>query len=380
MDHKTDNIDKDLILIIDDEESNLQLLCSILTEYKKSIATNGTEGLQLIKKLSPDLILLDIMMPEIDGLEVCKQIKCDPSISEIPIIFITSKNQSSDIVEALKIGAVDYISKPFNREELLARIKTHIELKKMRDLIKNQNLKLKELYSDKSNFLSIATHDLKNTIMVIHGFAKLLKNHISEYSQDNILEISQDIFLGTETMINIINNLVLVSELEDNKIKLHPEQINLRALTNEIISNFSESIQTKNLIINIDYQTKNWKTISDISLLNICLQNLVSNAIKFSPFNAEIKIRIYNNIVEDKNHGFVIEIQDQGPGIKKDEIPLLFKKFSKLSSISTNNETTVGLGLAITKMVSRLLKGEILYDTNYFKGSRFILRIPLTLN
>lgn len=368
-----------LILIIDDEESNLQLLCSILTDYKKSLATSGREGINLAKKLKPDLILLDILMPEIDGFEVCKTLKADKSLSEIPIIFLTSKNQPDDIVEALEIGAVDYISKPFNRNELLARIRTHLELKKSKDLISLQNIQLTKLNDDKSNFLSIAAHDVKNILMVIHGFSKLLKNQIYKYSTENILDISNDIFWGTEAMISIINNLVLVSDLEDDKIKPIPEEINLIDFIETIIGEFEESIKAKNILVDIDYQATDIVIVSDVNLLSICLKNLISNALKFSPRDTDIAVNVLPDTISNINEELNIEILDRGPGIMEDEVEKLFKKFSVLSSETTNNELMIGLGLAISEMASKLLNGKLYYDKNYDNGAKFVLSIPLKL-
>ncbi len=180
---------KPLILIIDDSKDNLHFLCDIFPEYRKAVSVSGSEGIKLAKSLEPDLILLDILMPGMDGFEVCRQIKAIEALQDIPIIFLSGKSQIEDIVKAFRIGAVDYITKPFKQDELQVRVKNNLELKASRDLIKKQKLIVESLNNDLKEFLSIATHDLKNSLVVIQGFNKLLLERFDKFSNSEKLEI-----------------------------------------------------------------------------------------------------------------------------------------------------------------------------------------------
>jgi two-component system sensor histidine kinase/response regulator len=375
-----ENGEKPLILIIDDSKENLHFLCDIFVEYRKSVTVSGLEGIKLASSLKPDLILLDILMPEINGFDVCRAIKENPDNVDIPIIFLSGKTKLEDIVKGLKLGAVDYITKPFEQEELKVRVKTNLELKASKDLIKRQSEKLAQLNDDFRHFLAIATHDLKNSLLVIQGFTKLLIERYQKFSDVEKLDLLSDISLTSETMYKIIMNLSYVTKLEEGKIQPYFTEFDINYLLNNSINYFKEIANTKNININYINKIKQLSVYQDLSLIKECIDNLLSNAIKFSPMQSQITVIAYSESI-NKNmiQMFVIEVEDEGPGIKEEEQPLLFKKFVRLSSQATNHEITTGLGLAITKMIVELLNGEVSYISQHSKGSKFVLKFPATM-
>ena len=171
-----------LILIVDDIQKNLQLLANTLYDagYEIAMAESGKEALEFLKDTLPDLILLDVMMPELSGFEVCKILKEDDRTKSVPVIFLTAKVETDSIIEGFELGAVDYVTKPFNSSELLSRVKTHVELKRSRDKLIEYNIELIKLNKTKSEFLGIAVHDLKNPLQGVMSFSDLLLQKFNE--------------------------------------------------------------------------------------------------------------------------------------------------------------------------------------------------------
>jgi two-component system, sensor histidine kinase and response regulator len=377
---EVENGEKPLILIIDDSKENLHFLCDIFVEYRKSVTVSGIEGIKLASSLKPDLILLDILMPEINGFDVCRAIKENPDNIDIPIIFLSGKTKLEDIVKGLKLGAVDYITKPFEQEELKVRVKTNLELKASKDLIKQQSEILAQLNEDFRHFLAIATHDLKNSLLVIQGFTKLLIERYQKFSDVEKLDLLSDISVTGETMYKIIMNLSYVTKLEEGKIQPYFTEFDINYLLKDSINYFKGIGNTKNININYINKIKQLSVYQDLSLIKECVDNLLSNAIKFSPMQSQITVIAYSESI-NKNmiQMFVVEVEDEGPCIKEEEQPLLFKKFARLSSQATNHEITTGLGLAITKMIVELLNGEVSYISQHSKGSKFVLKFPASM-
>ena len=185
------------VLIVDDIEENLQVVGSILGEKNIAIlfAKNGKQAIKIAQKKLPDLILLDINMPEMNGYEACKILKKDKQTSEIPIIFLSALNEKSDVVKGFEYGGVDYVTKPFNKAELLSRVNTHLELKYSKDQVKKQNKELKELNATKDKFFSIIAHDLKNPFYAISGLLELLFKRFEKYSDEKKKQFIKDMIV-----------------------------------------------------------------------------------------------------------------------------------------------------------------------------------------
>jgi len=213
------------ILIVDDVQKNIQLLASILSEegYDIIIAENGQEALDITKEVLPDIILLDIMMPVLDGFETCKRLKESLATKEIPVIFLTAKIETDDIVKGFRTGGVDYVTKPFNKEELLARVNTHLELKLARDarkenlkIISEKNNKLEELNRFKNEFLGMAAHDLRSPLGFIYTCCIMGKD-FPQKQADYLEKISK----STDHMLELLNNLLDITAIESGKLNLN---------------------------------------------------------------------------------------------------------------------------------------------------------------
>jgi len=374
------DLSKQLILIIDDSKESLHYLCDIFKDYRKAVTSSGTDGIKMANKLKPDLILLDILMPEIDGFEVCRRIKENPENKDIPIIFLSGKTLLEDVVKGFRFGAVDYITKPYENEELMVRVKNNLELKASKDMIKHQNQIMEQLNLELKNFLNIATHDLKNSLLVIQGFLKIILDYKDKFTEEEKLEMLTDISMTSESMYKIITNLLLVTKLEANEISPYPANLDISNLLNESVNFYRTKADLKNINIIQINKIRQEEILQDYTLVKECVDNILSNAVKFSPRDSTVYIRSYSESANiHKIPKIIIEVEDEGPGIKKTEFNLLYKKFSKMSSLPTNKELTTGLGLAITKMIVELLDGSIEFESRIDKGTKFILKFPANL-
>ncbi len=371
-----------IILIVDDQIENLQIIGNILKVYdlKKAIATNGYEALEISRRIYPDLILLDIMMPEIDGLQVCRKLKENPLTRHIPIIFLTAKTQEEDIVAGFEAGGVDYITKPFKTSELLSRVKTHLDLKLQKDTITEQNEFLKNLIKEKNELMAIAAHDLKNPLQVMVGFAKIIEERCNSLNAEDVIDIAKDIRTSGESMFRIITDLLDLNAAEENKVQFNIELVDLNELIIELIDQYRLKTEEKRIKIFFEAEQKNIYIESDPARLLQVLDNLLSNAIKFSPFDRNIYIS--SNIINENNENSRIrfQIQDEGPGIAPEDMDILFVKFARLRNRPTNNETSTRLGLSIVKKFLELMNGRVWCESEFGFGAKFIFELPQYLN
>ncbi len=363
-----------LVLIVDDVPKNIQLLGNILNNegYDIIIAENGKEALERISDVLPDIILLDIMMPEMDGYETCKILKENDRTRDIPVIFLTAKTEMEDIVKGFNAGSVDYVTKPFNSTELMARVKTHIKLKKLFDKEKEYVKELKELNKLKNKLLGIAAHDIRSPIATMQMNIEFLLNILME----NLTEEQIDILKDTQYLVNYMNRLLSdildITAIEAGKLTLNMQkQDYMDFLTYNIKMNRILS-DKKNIKINFIYEDNLPEILFDRDKMTQVMNNLIGNAVKFSNKNTTITID-----VKMKDNYIVTDVIDEGQGIPDAELSKLFKEFQRVSVKPTGNETSTGLGLAITKKIVEGHKGTIGVESKKGKGSRFYFTLPV---
>lgn len=363
---------KSKVLIIDDVPQNIKLLASILYEEGVSIwlANNGKQGIEIAKKEKPDLILLDIAMPGINGYEVCQYLKGNDTTRHIPIIFLSAKNESKDIVYGLHLGAIDYITKPFNAEELLSKVFTHLELKHTKDLIESQKKELEQLNTTKDKLFSVIGHDLRNPLSNIIGFSELLVKHSHDYSPEKIERFANYIYSTSLQTHTLLESLLEWSRHQRKHTKYDPQIYQLKEQVSAIIDFLNQSAKNKQ----IELTTKIAKDIrvkADANMLNTILRNLINNAIKFTEPGGEIKISAK---VQDQQ--IEISVADTGVGMTKKEIEGLFNLETSESKLGTAQEKGTGLGLLLCYEFVKQHKGDIWVDSKPGKGSRFTFTIP----
>jgi len=362
-----------VILVVDDVQQNIQVVGTLLREAGYSImpATSGAAALQRVGKKLPDLILLDLMMPELDGLEVCRRLKSAPETKSIPIIFLTASNEMEHLVQGLAAGAVDYVTKPFNPPELLARVQTHLELKHARDTIVRYGDELRRLNEEKNEFMGIAAHDLRSLLNAVRGYAEMLIEE-PDLDQQERLELLARIRGGADRMAAMVQNLLDANRIERGEMKLNLASIDLQPLVKSIVDANQSRAAAKQQSIHFDCESAALPAMVDDQVMVQVLENLVSNAVKYSPVAKSIFVRLKRTA-----EGVRCEVQDEGPGLSPEDQQKLFGRFARLSAKPTGGESSTGLGLSIVKKMVETMNGRVWCESQPGNGATFIVELPV---
>ncbi len=363
------------ILMVDDLPKNLQVLGSILKSqgYQVEFATNGKNALTWLEKRKFDLILLDLMMPEMDGFEVCQNIRKKDDFNDMPIIFLTAKVDKESLVRGFQLGGQDYISKPFDSSELLARVRTHLELRESKRKLKevnnwlekkveertedlklandklteaNKNLdilskQLMSLDAEKTEFLQIISHEIRTPLNAIKGFLGLVKNKVKEEKALNYFNYIDEASYRLE---RFSIQALLITELRVKKYPVKKISIGVKeGLENLISTKFINTLNEKNISFKFDLPNENIEIKADKELFFTCVSNIIENAIRYSNLKGEILFKAYT-----QDNGVCLETLDQGPGFSKKALLKLHKLF--VSGSDGFNEGK-GLDLAVVHLI-----------------------------
>lgn len=359
------------ILIVDDNANNLKVVAGVLKGegYQFRMAKSGAQALSILEILKPDLILLDIQMPEMDGYETCRRIKENKDFALIPIIFLTANTDADSISKAFKHGGVDFVSKPFNCDELLARIATHIQLKTQAEELKYQ-------IKTKDKFFSIVSHDLKNPLTTIIGFSELLDNNFDNLDPDKIKEFIHYINESSKYSNDILNELLTWSRIQRGALRSDRTNCNLSHILNSNIEGHIPQAKAKNINLNFDFNSE-LPICADENMISTVIRNLISNAIKFTPNGGEIFVSSKEKIINDKKV-IETEISDTGIGMSTEQLNKLFKIEYNVNSKGTNDESGTGLGLVLCKEFIAQNDGEIRVESELSVGSKFIFNLAVS--
>ncbi len=374
------------ILIIDDNPDNLKVLGNMLNEngYHPLFAHSGKKALNAIKHQLPILILLDIMMPDMDGFEICQRLKQDATLKDIPIIFLTAKTEKEHVLEALEQGAVDYVIKPFNNNELINRITTHCELKiakeKLRQKLEELQIaklkreqkvaELKQANATKDKFFSIIAHDLGHLFDKLLNLSDLLVDKTVPFNLDKKKQFLLFIQQSSKMGYDLLDNLLAWSRLQIGKLQLKQTTFNLETLINNNIKFLETQITLKKITIALSLKITS--VFADENMLDTVIRNLLSNAIKFTPVNG--KIELISKPVGSKQ--IEISIVDTGVGITPENIDKLFQIDMTHTTYGTEQEKGTGLGLILCKEFIEKNGGTINVESEEGKGSRFYIHLP----
>ncbi len=363
------------ILIVDDYVENLKVLGSYLLQKGIQVtpATKGNQAILLAQSKPFDLILLDIQMPEMDGYEVCKILKSDDRTKDIPVIFLSARNDTQDIVKGFNVGAVDYITKPFNSDEILSRIKNHLELKFAQDIINEQNTKLTQLNATKDKFFSIIAHDLKNPISSFRDTTAYLSDNYNEISEEEKIELIQLTRQSAEVVFSLLNDLLDWSRSQRGVIQYYQVETDLFMLAENVISILKPNALKKNITLENNIPPNTLASI-DVYMILTVMRNLLTNAIKFTSF--EGKCSFNSELLPDGNL-IKVSLVDTGIGIPPEKIENLFKIDKSFTTPGTNNELGTGLGLILCKEFVEKNGGNIWVESEIGVGSKFIFTVPV---
>lgn len=361
------------VLVVDDTPTNISVLFDTLERegFKVLVASSGESAIQRAKFAHPDIILLDVMMPGIDGFETCERLKADEDTAGIPVIFMTALTETLDKVRGFQLGAVDYITKPFQVEEVLVRLDSHLLIQKQKKELQELNEKLAETNRSKDKFFSILSHDLKNVFMYIPQLSRLLFESHDKLSKEEIGEVAKRLYEDSKNTQSLFENLLQWSRLETNTIKYDPEEIDLAAVVKKTVKMMTHHAERKNITISAE-GTQQIFVYADNNMLSAVLRNLVSNALKFTPSDGSISIA-----AEANEHMAEISVSDTGVGISEEDQQRLFRIDVNHSTRGTNDEQGTGIGLILCKEFIEKHGGKISVESEVKKGTTFHFTIPL---
>lgn len=381
------------VLIVDDVAENLEVLGSKLQAASVNVlaAQSGEGALKIATAKRPDLILLDVQMPMMDGYTVKERLGENPVTADIPVIFLTARTDVADIVHGFELGAADYITKPVQTPELLARVKHHLELRFLRlqqeqreralereigerimaeQALRKANERLEELNAQKNEFIGIAVHDLKNPLSGIAALAQTVKE-LPDIERAEVEEYMKKIIASANRMFDLIKSFLNVNAIEQGGLRVSLSPANISLVTRMATQSYLLKAQAKSIALHIN-TGEDIHGVADESILVQVLDNLVSNALKFSPMHRSIYVR-----VKECSDCIKIEVQDEGPGLSNDDKKKLFGKFARLSARPTAGESSTGLGLSIVKTMVEAMSGKIWCESELGCGATFCLELSI---
>lgn len=362
------------ILVVDDNRMNRLTLGRGVQQqgHAVAMAENGQQALEMIRSSAFDLVLLDIVMPEMDGFQVLEVMKRDPELRGIPVIVISALEEMESVIRCINIGAEDYLNKPFDPVLLRARINACLEKKWLRDQEQAHLRQLVELNELKNRFLGMAAHDLRSPLTVIQGFVKvLIKGRLGPVT-DAQKEMLDRVFASSQKMLNLINDLLDVAAIEAGRLSLDLREVDLPAFLRECHRSHVMIAEAKSIRLDLDVPDRLPPVLADCSRLEQVVGNLIGNAVKFSypETTTVLRARMDGNEI-------AVSVTDQGQGIPADEIPDMFSDFARTSVKPTGNEKSTGLGLAITQRIVQAHGGTISVASEVGRGSTFTFTLPV---
>ena len=352
------------LLVVDDQKTNLKIIGDILGKFgfDTILASDGDEALVQLEETPVDLVLLDVLMPGRDGFEVCQTIHSNPKWSDIPVIFLSAADDKNLIVRALEVGGVDYVTKPFNKAELISRVRTQVALKLARD-------RLKQLAEDKDELLGILAHDLKNHLGGMKMSAELLHERSKRQSDSRLEQMAENIRTSTQQMLAFVQEF-LANSAADRDISLNVEPIWLHQVTSLAVQNYTEAARRKGIVLE-HTGVVDGPVSGDRKALDQVLDNLISNAIKFSPPGKSVRVSVHPG----RSGGATCRVQDEGPGFTEEDKLQMFNRYRRLSARPTAGEPSTGLGLSIVKKLVEDMGGQIQCESRAGEGATFVIHL-----
>jgi two-component system sensor histidine kinase/response regulator len=361
------------ILIVDDVMSNVLLLKILLTNEKYQVCTAncGNMCIEQAKAEKPDLILLDVMMPDISGFDAAQILKKDPETAHIPIIFLTALNNPSDLVHGFQVGANDFLTKPFNKEELVVRVFHQIKLVAATRIIEHQNEELRATISNRDKMYSVIAHDLRSPMASIRMVLNLVVNAMSpDIIGPELFELLDKANRESEDVHDLLDNLLKWTKSQTGRLNVVRQDLDLNDIIPGVVDIFEMIAQTKKIELKYQGSSNPVVVIADNDMLKTIVRNFLSNAIKFSPENSSIEISL--NVEGDFAK---VSVRDHGVGIASERIDSIFKKGE--TTYGTGGEEGSGLGLQLCADFARKIDGDVMVESVLGEGSTFSVLVPL---
>lgn len=386
-DNIMENKSQSIILVVDDNPGNLGILFDYLDQagFTVLLVQDSENAVKQAEDNIPDVILLDVMMPGLSGFEVCQHLKANARTAEIPVIFMTALTDTLDKVKGFDVGGVDYITKPIQHEEVLARVHAHLTIRRLQQelrkknrvleqyvtLLEEKNLELQTVNASKDRFFSIISHDLRTPFIGLQGLTQVLAEHFDDYTPDEIKHYIVKLHESSENFYALLANLLTWSRSQRGMIEHHPQPVELRELIKQNMAIFSPIAEQKQLTLN-NLLREPLSVYADQPMAETVLRNLLSNAVKFSRPGGAINISAIR-----KDQHVEISVADSGIGIGQEHLPKLFRIDVTYKRIGTANERGTGLGLILCKEFVEKNGGIIWVESEVGKGTTFTFTLPV---
>ena len=356
------------VLVVDDTPANLRLLAGMLKErgYKALAAPNGPMALQAARNEPPDLILLDINMPDMNGYEVCERLKADETLREIPVIFVSALNETLDKVKAFGAGGVDYVTKPFQFEEVDARVRAHLELNRQRRELKDGYQRLRELERLRDNLIHMVVHDLRSPLSAVYGTLDILTRSVSLSRDPKLVELAQMGLRVTSDVLEMVKQLLDISRMEAGQMPIHRTEGDLVESARAAVNALTGLADGRRLTVRAETPVP---CVYDAEIVHRVLTNLLGNAFKFTARDGEITV-----FVSRVETGVRVAVTDDGNGIPPEYHLKIFEKFGQVDGEKARFGS--GMGLTFCKMAVEAHGGKIGVESELGKGSTFWFTLP----
>lgn len=374
------------ILVVDDTPQTLQLLVTVLSgaNYAVRPADSGALAMASIEASPPDLILLDVKMPQMSGFEVCRRLKQNPDTQEIPVIFLSGLSDLDDRVQGFQLGAVDFVTKPFQREELLARVKTHLELARLRSHLAEEVAKkthaLQSAYDElekatrlKDEFLSTMSHELRTPLTAVIGLAEVLRTGAYGGMNQEQTEVLEVVETSGRRLLRMINDILEYAQLVAGQVTLQTMECAVADLVKSAMESVRSVADKKKILLDFPLTEPNGSVWLDPQIVKKILVVLLENAVKFTEAGGSAGI-VIQSAAGKKMVEF--EVWDTGCGIAEANMFRLFKPFVQLDAGIDRTHEGSGLGLALAQKLANLHGGEIRVTSKLGEGSRFCVSLP----
>jgi signal transduction histidine kinase len=355
------------ILIVDDSAENLKVLHGLLKAegYTVLTAMRGEVALRAaVTPPPPELVLLDVRMPGLDGYEVCQRLKADASTRDIPVIFISAGSDVADKVEGFRCGGVDYVTKPFQVEEVLARVATHLTLSR-------QRREIAALSSLKDQLIRTISHDLKNPLTVVLGATEFLLSRLESLSDAEGRSLIADVHERGEEMLRLVTDLLDLSRIEEG-MPLQIEAVGLAGLLAQQAAQAERAARGRGVMLSVEDAPEEVVVAADPGRIGQVVANLLSNAIKYTPAGGRVTL----SVMRLEGYGG-LSVHDTGLGIPTESIPHLFESFYRVPEAQHREAEGSGLGLSIVKAIVDQHRGDVRVESEPGLGSRFTVLLPL---
>ena len=361
------------VLIVVDVVSNVLLLKILLTNEKFQVCTasNGKDCIEISRKEHPDLILLDVMMPDLNGFDTAVILKKGEDTKDIPIIFLTALNTPQDLVHGFQVGASDFLTKPFNKEELVMRVTQQISLVAAKRIIEQQNQELRATLNNRDKMYSVIAHDLRSPMASIRMVLNLVVASASpETVGEEIYNLLDQANRESEEVHDLLDNLLKWTKSQTGRLNVVKHELELNDIIPGVVEIFDTIAATKHIKLELKSESDSLKVEADNDMLKTVVRNFLSNAIKFSPADSTIEIAMTK-----ENEFAKVSVRDHGVGIASDRLDSIFHKGE--TTYGTGGEEGSGLGLQLCQDFARKNGGDCTVESVEGQGSTFSVLIPL---